>query len=104
MVELKRFHAEGGETGHFGEFLVGLGLLILAFGVAIVVAGLFVLRPWSTGALETDAITSGALFSVFGIGVVVFGAFAVFSGWGRHHPQFETGDPEVADVYDKEGS
>lgn len=97
MASLRRFHREMGELGHLGEFFFALGLFIFIGGFAILAWGWW----WGAG---PDSATSGWLFVVAGAGVMTFAATTVFSGWGRHHPKFESGgDPDVDDSYDAEG-
>lgn len=92
-MDIRRLHREDGEAGHLGEFFVGLGLFILLGGTVV----LFAFSDTS------DAATTGWLYVVAGIGVAVFGAYGIVSGWGRHHPHFEHGgDPDVPDVFVKD--
>ncbi len=89
-MDIRRLHREDGEAGHLGEFFVALGLFIVAGGVVVL----------SVFSSSTDAATTGWLYVVAGIGIAVFGAYGIVSGWGRHHPRFEHGgDPDIPDEY-----
>lgn len=102
MPSLRKIHREMGETGHLGEFFFGLGLFIFIGSLVMIVWGR--LTQTAGQATAVDAASTGWLFLVAGAGIMVFGAYVMFSGWGRHHPRFEHGgDPDVADRYDAEG-
>ncbi len=104
MLSLRRLHREDGETGHFGEFFLGLGAFVLAGGLLIILLGAQAEPSTSTTSIGTDAVTAGFLFVVGGIGIATFGAFGVYSGWGRHHARFDAGgDKAVSNDYDPMG-
>ncbi len=105
MISLRRLHREAGETGHFGEFILALGIAIVIGGLILIAWGLQATPSVSSDSVALDAVTSGVLFIVGGVGVGVLGSFGIYSGWGRHHPRFDAGgDPDVPDVYDPRGS
>ncbi len=89
MLNLKRLHQGDGEIGHLGEFFILLGTYVLGLGIAIVLYGYY-----GTHGAPDDAVTTGALFGVGGIGILVAGAVMILSGWGRHHPDFDSHDPK----------
>ncbi len=80
-----------GQTGKFGEGFVGLGLLGLIGGAILVFMAVFAaFEPWAAGdAVEIDALVSGSLFVVMGLGFITFGVMIILSGWARHHPGFD---------------
>jgi hypothetical protein len=106
MTSVGKLHKESGQTGHFGETFLALGGLFLILGLSIVGSAFYVFSAWNTPSdtVEVDAIQSGLLFAVAGIGFTTFGGMAIMSGWGRHHPKFDAGgDPDVDDTYDADG-
>lgn len=90
MVMGERMHAfqHGlGQTGRFGEFLLLLGLLILAGGstlLAMSYTGTFS-RPDDVSGAAGDAELAGWLFVVQGLGFVVLSVLVMRLGWARHH-------------------
>ena len=92
-----------GETGKLGEGFIALGLLGAIGGgilVGIMLAGGF--TPWSAGeAVETDALITGALFLVMGIGFTVFGVMIVLAGWARQHPGYDEHGLHPTDVQEQ---
>ncbi len=104
MISLRRLHREDGETGHLGEFFLALGALILAGGAAMIIWGYNAAPIGPPGNVITDAVVIGFLFIMGATGIIVFGAYGVFSGWGRHHARFDAGgDRDVPDAYDPMG-
>ncbi len=104
MVSLRRLHREDGETGHFGEFFLGLGAFVIIGGLVLIVWGIQAPPADSTSAVASDAVSVGALFIVGGIGIATFGGYGVYSGWGRHHARFDAGgDKDVSNAYDPVG-
>ncbi len=89
MFILKRLHQGDGEIGHLGEFFVLLGGFILAAAISIVIYGYT-----SAQGAPDDAVTTGALFGMGGLGIIVTGTVMILSGWGRHHPDFDSHDPD----------
>ncbi len=81
-----------GQTGHFGEAFVGLAFLIFSLGVVLLglgLTGFFGGSPAGANAAGGDALVTGILFVVEGVGFGLFGVLAILMGWGRHHPAFE---------------
>ncbi len=106
MTSVAKIHKESGETGKFGESFIVLGVLFLLLGGAVIAAPFYVFSTWNASpeAAIVDGLQSGMLYAVAGLGFTTFGAMAIMSGWGRHHPKFDAGgDPDVADEYDPEG-
>ncbi len=89
-MNLRELHEGDGNVGHFGEFFVVLGLAI-ALGGGVLIAFTFGgFADWNQGtSVNDDGAIAGALFMVMGIGFAAFGGMAIYSGWGRHHPDFD---------------
>ena len=80
-----------GQTGRFGEIFVGLALIMLAGGAAllgVMLSGFFDGSVIDTGAANGDALILTIFLFVMALGFGTFGVLAILSGWARHHDDF----------------